>query len=593
MLVVCVDEVLVQAYKEHGKKIAENLEERFHLYNKMNISKEAGYIETELCLRHNPDYTDDWGILRFFKNHLRTHDPRKNILDLYGVKHPQLPFLLFDFQKEAVKEVVESIFKGEDILIEKSRDMGVSWLIISIALWFWLRRMAGNDILIGSRKFDYVDKKGSLDTLIEKFRYNLYQLHPAFLPDGFDANRHDNVGNILNSETGSFIRGEANNPNFATSGRYLFILADEYSKWEETDEQAWTSMGDSSPCRIALSTPWGMGRKFAKLRFGGGMNVLTFHWSSHPIKGAGKWLDEGQKKWRSPWYDNECARRTGNERADIGQELDIDYLSTGFPYFDNDLVQKEYQKLEDNPSKVKRYEFILHADEDSEYLELFETENGRIWVKDEPEKGWEYRYCISADIAEGLEHGDNSVAYVFDRDSGIDIAGFCGKIDTRTFALLLAHLGEMYNNAYIAPENNGHGAAVLQKLKEIYDNIYHEEKFDMVVNMDTVKMGWNTNKKTRAIMCSALREAIDDGVHGVVEKEVFSECITFVNINGKPQADVGNWDDRVMAQAIKWMIHDWLPAPKKIEIIDEKFKGIKRFGGGNVKKQSKDKRSIW
>ena len=588
-----MDEILTQAYSEHGKKIVANYYERANLLNKMNKNITAGKIEVELCLKHNPDYTEEYGILRFFKYHLWTHDPRKNILDLYGMQQPKLPFLLYDFQKEAVKEIVESILSGNDILIEKSRDMGVSWLVISISLWFWLKHEAGNDILIGSRKFDYVDKKGSLDTLIEKFRYNLYQLHPAFMPDNFDANRNDNVGSILNPHTGSFLRGEANNPNFATSGRYLFILADEFSKWEETDEQAWTSMGDSSPSRIALSTPWGMGRKFAKLRFGGAIKVLTFHWTLHPIKGSGKWFDESQKKWRSPWYDTECSRRSGNERADIGQELDIDYLSTGFPYFDNDKVQNEYEKLEKNPPKVKRYEFILHADDDSEYLELFETENGRIWIKDEPVKGWEYRYAISADIAEGLEHGDNSVAYVYDRITGFDVAGFTGKIDTRTFAYLLAHLGNMYNEAYIAPENNSHGAAVLQKLKEIYNNIYHEEKFDMMVNIDTVRMGWNTNKKTRAIMCSALRESIDDGCHGIVEKEVFSECITFVNINGKPQADAGNWDDRIMAQAIKWMIHDWLPAPKKPEFIEEKYKGIKQFGGGKVKKKTKDKRRIW
>lgn len=595
-----MDEVLKQAYTEHGKKIDENLLERFHLFNKMNSSKEVAATEVELCLRHNPDWTDDWGILKFFKHHLYTHDPRPNIVKLYGLKHPQLPFLLFDFQKEAIKEYVTAIFEGYNVLTEKSRDMGVSWLLMSIALWFWLQRIAGNDILIGSQKWDKVDKKGKIDTLLEKFRYNLYILHPAFLPNGFDTNRHDNVGSIINSETGSFISGEANNENFATAGRYRFIIPDEYSKWLETDEKAWTSMVDASPCKLPVSTPWGMGRKFAKLRFQSDIKILTFHWSEHPIKGAGKYkgddpyLEDRKNDWLSPWYLDECSRRTSNPREEIGQELNIDYLSTGNPYFNNDLIQKELKKLEENPPTLKRYEYVLRAnDEDTEYVELFESARGRIWIKDEPVKDWKYRYCISGDPAEGLEHGDNSVMYVYDREEGSDVAGFCGKIDTRTFAFLLTHFGNMYNECYIAPENNSQGAAVLQKLKEIYTNIYHEEKFDMVVNVDTVKMGWNTNKKTRAIMCAAFKEAIDDGCHGVVEKEVFGECITFVNINGKPQAEPGNWDDRVMAQAIKWMLHDWLPSPKKIEIIEEKYKGIKQFGGGKVQREIKDKRRFW
>ncbi len=595
-----MNDKLQQAYVDHGKRIEENIAERVFIENYMNSSPEHAASEVELCLRHNPDFTEDYGILRFFKYHLFTHDPRKNIVSRYSLENPQMPFLLFDFQKEAVKEYVNAVLEGYDVLTEKSRDMGVSWIVISVALWFWLQRGAGNDILIGSQKFEKVDKKGKIDTLLEKFRYNLYRIHLAFWPENYNREKDDNVGSIINRHTGSFISGEANNENFATSGRYLFIIPDEYSKWLDTDDKAWTSMGDATPCRLPVSTPWGLGRKFAKLRFQSDIKVLTFHWSKHPIKGAGKYkgddpyLETRLDDWLSPWYLEECTRRTSNPEEEIGQELNIDYLSTGSPYFNNAKVQKEQKKLEANPPKVTKYEYILRADDDgNEYIELFESPRGRVWIKEEAVKDWKYRYCLSGDVAEGLEHGDNSACYIFDRNTGEDVAGFCGKIDTRTFAFLLAHFGNLYNDCYIAPENNSQGAAVLQKLKEIYPYIYHEQRFDQVVDFDTVKLGWNTNKKTRAIMCSAFREAIDDGCHGVVEKEVFGECLTFVNINGKPQADPGNWDDRVMAQAIKWMIHDWLPSPRILEVIDDKFKGITAFSGGRKVITQKDKRSIW
>lgn len=599
-----MDEKLVKAFADHGNLMRENLIERAHLTNLMAKDKQARVDEISLCLAKDPENKPTRGILRFFNNHLYTHEPRQSMRDLYGFKYPTLPFVLFPFQQQAVIDICKQIDSGEDLLIEKSRDMGVSWLMMGITLWYWLQKAGGNDILIGSRKFEYVDKKGSLDTLIEKIRYNLYYLDSWFFPQGFDSHRHDNVANIYNPETGSFIRGEANNSNFGTSGRYKFILADEFSKWEETDDQAWTSMGDSSPCRIALSTPWGMGRRFAKLRFGGNIKILSFHWTEHPIKSAGKYkgqhpvFPEQTDAWLSPWYVNECMRRDGgNREEEISQELDIAYLSSGMPWFNNNFIQQEYTRVDKEKLEFTRYEPILIKDEyDEQNIELDRYPSGRLWIYKEPIDGWKDRYLISADPAEGKEHSDNSVCYVYDRVDGIDVAGFCGKINEEIFALILLYLAQKYNDAYIGCENNNSmGGTVNYILKTRYDNLMHEQRFDEVVDFDTIKIGWNTNKKTRGIMYKNLREAINEKKHGIVEKEVFSECLTFVNINGKPQADKGNWDDRVAAQAIKWMVHDWLPAPKLIDNSVDMYANYTRFGGGTPKRvnSKKDKRYIW
>jgi len=586
-----VDQVLKEAYKAHGDAMAENLKARFELWKLMEQDAEYSILERERAMRD---------IFRFFEMHLWTHDPRRNMLQLYGKKSTQLPFVLYDYQKDAIRTYCNAIDNGRDVLTEKSRDMGVSWILVCVSLWYWLQPESGNDICLGSRKFEYVDKKGAIDTLLEKFRYNLYRIPDVFMPEGYDANKHDNVGNIQNPETGSFIRGEANNPNFATSGRYKFIIPDEFSKWEETDEQAWTSMGDSSPCRLPVSTPWGMGRKFAKLRFSGEIDVVSFHWSLHPIKGAGKYRGthpiwaEKTDAWLSPWYLTEVERRKGNPNADIGQELDIDYLTSGFPYFNNIIIQKRFKELEEKKIKLKKYEYVRHqTEEGSDYLEFFPTEAGRIHIYKEFRPGWENRYCISADVAEGMEHGDNSVMVIYDRLDGVDCGWFVGKIDTDPFAIMLEHFAKEYGNAYIAPENNSMGVAVVQRLKQNYENIYHQQRFDQVVDIDTVKLGWNTNKANRGIMFDGLREAITDGSDGIMDKETFNECLTFVLINGKPMAEPGNFDDRVVAQAIKFRLHDWLPKPKRIELVEDKYKGKPRFGGAVNGDNKKDRRIFW
>ena len=75
----------------------------------------------------DPDYAD---VLRdacsrdplFFINGFGyTYDPRRQ-------PFPKLPFILYPFQEEAVMEVAQAV-GSYDLLAEKSRDMGASWMI--------------------------------------------------------------------------------------------------------------------------------------------------------------------------------------------------------------------------------------------------------------------------------------------------------------------------------------------------------------------------------------------------------------------------------------------------------------------------------
>ena len=84
-----------------------------------------------------------------------------------------------------------------------------------------------------------------------------------------------------------------------------------------------------------------------------------------------------------------------------------------------------------------------------------------------------------------------------------------------------------------------------------------------------MRLGWNTNMVTRPIMCSDLREAINTEVDGIIDKDFYKEALTFIyNRNGKPEAAEGSKDDRVIAQAIKFQLHKWLPSPNGVR--DEK-----------------------
>lgn len=586
------DNELHEAYWNYATEvIIPNMRERIVMYDGLRRSPQLVAVQRELCRRD---------IIHFFRYYAWTHEPRPLYLKWYGLPEANIPFILYPKQEELVREICSAIDSGQDLLIDKTRAVGASWMMTTIFLWYWMKRESGNNFLIGSRKFDSVDRKGAEDTLFEKLRYNLYRIS-FFWPEGFNPDKHDHVGFIQNPANGNYCRGEANNPNFATSGRYKAIFADEFAKWEESDEAAWTSMGSSSLCRIAISTPYGMGKKFSKLRFSDSIRTLEFHWTDHPLYGYKKYqieqhpyLPDKKNVWVSPWYLMECERRKNNPEADIGQELDMDHLSSGLPYFRNQLpyIQRRYKELEAIRDREgwKRYEFQRTSENT---IDLYPTASGRLVVREEPVHGWRYRYGISCDVAEGLEHGDNTVFYVFDRVTLEDVAWFIGKVDTHVLALLLSYVGFWFNEAFIAVERNNQGGHVLQELKKIYTNLMHKQDFTRVVDLDRAELGWHTNVSTKPIMCGLLRQAMAEEVEGCHDLGFFGECVAFVTHpkTGKLGAEAGNHDDRVIAQAIKLKLHEWLPAPQKITHTVDPHAGKIPFGIEIVKEH--DIRNIW
>lgn len=240
----------------------------------------------------------------FIENFCWTFDPRKEIQDL--------PFILYDYQKDYVHWLVERIEKGEDGLTEKSRDMGATYTALCVLLWFW-RFRPNSRFLIGSRKEDLVDgKTESQDDapLFKKLDYNIDRWPAWFLPAGFDKKIHRTFLNLANPENSSQISGESANEDFGRGGRYKAVMFDEFGFWD-FDTEAWKATSQSSPCRLPISTaaPYG---KFKRLRFGtDGEKILikTLLWSQHPNKDQ-------------TWYEKEKARSDADTFA---QEVDISY----------------------------------------------------------------------------------------------------------------------------------------------------------------------------------------------------------------------------------------------------------------------------
>ncbi len=256
---------------------------------------------------HPAQWITDWGM---------TFDPRNPERGIPALA----PFILFPKQAEAVEWLVARWKAREDGLVEKSRDMGVSWLCVAVAVWMWTFNK-GVVVGFGSRKEDYVDRLGDPSSLFWKIRAFIRLLPPQFRPAGYKEDKHAPFMRVLNPENESSIIGEAGS-NIGRGARTSIYFKDE-SAFYEQPESIDAALSQTSNCKIDVSTPNGEGNPFWKKRFGGRTKVFVFDWRDDPRKGP-------------DWYAKQVQAL---DPVVIAQEIDRDYsASIGNAFIGGDLV---------------------------------------------------------------------------------------------------------------------------------------------------------------------------------------------------------------------------------------------------------------
>ena len=493
------------------------------------------------------------------------------------------PFCTYPYQDVEILALRDAINEGEDKCLEKSRDMGVTWIVLGTMFWFWMQPSGGADFLLGSRIEDYVDKKGDPRTHFAKLRYLLNRLPKWLRPKGFNPRSHDTFMKLVNPATESSFTGESNNPNFSTQGRYLGILYDEFAKWEGSDESAWTAGGDASPCRIAVSTPFGAGGQFYRLVTDGRTKKATLHWSLHPRKGRGLnciWpapnesekADRGsswtpEEKLTSPWYEKEVARRLPSE---IAQELDIDYLGAGHPVFEGKAWEmlKSWHKREDKPIEFLAPQLYNVT---TERVRSPNDWEGYIVVYEKCKR--EHSYCIGVDVVEGVEEGDYAFITTLDRSTKNVASVYWSRIDEiqlATVVLIVSNLYASGGNSEEAPwtgiETTGPGLATFDKAVELgIGNLFMAPRYDVSKGSVSYKKGWRTDRSSRNELVGGIREYLLDRAGDLNSQRLVGELMTFVrNKMGKPIAKGGCHDDAVMSFGMALQVDEIAPLGEKV-----------------------------
>jgi hypothetical protein len=496
------------------------------------------------------------------------------------------PFLTWEFQDRCILLLNEAIGK-RDFGMEKSRDMGATWVVLTAFFWRWMFRRRQAYGLV-SRNEDAVDKKDDPDCLMWKIDFLLENL-PAWMRPSVERNRLS----LKNNNNASTIMGYSATGDVARGGRKTAFMMDEAAAFGANDGfAAWASTQHVTNCRAMVSTPKGMAGIFAEQmrKKDAAMTKVSLHWSEHPEKRRGLYtsidgilhvLDPDHRfppdypfvldgKIRSPWYDRECQRHP--IPALIAQELDIDYGGSGFPFFNANSLDKHARDFGCDPFRTGELDYNTEDYEPT----WREMPGGRLklWfhltVDGEPSKNNDY--VIGCDIAAGTggEQSSNSCLSVLNKDTGEKVAEFASnQMPPHEFADLAIAMRKWFRgpsgDAFLVWEANGAGTQFTKHIMQHSPHrIYYRENEQVVSGKKTKIPGWWSDRTSKRTLLGEYSKAIEQNRFINHSRPALEEALHYIFLpNGAiehdraqatldPTAAGENHGDRVIADAVAW-----------------------------------------
>lgn len=478
-----------------------------------------------------------------------TYDPRR-------IGKTTIPFVTYPCQDDAIRTLQKAVWGGSDIVIEKSRDMGASWITLLVFDWFW-RFVEGSSFLLGSWKEDLVDKEGDPKSLFSKLDF-LNDHMPMWLKPRYKRVKL----HYINLDIGSTIDGEATTPDFARGHRRTAICFDEFAS-VPNGFQMLSSTGDAADCRIFMSTPKGKGNAFYDrviLAESGEIPKIRLHWTQHPIKSIGLYYDADNKP-RSPWYDRECKRR--GDLAEIAQEIDINYHGSGFPFFDGRTLERLLEKVAP-PDQMGMLDYTDAGRPAGWHFDF----NGpmRLWFTGEPLQ--DRRYAVGADVSTGTGASPSTLSVVDLKTNHKVMEYASAMVDPCEFAKLAVAVarwfkGRSEDGALLIWEANGAGKIMGKEVIRLgYGNIYYSQEESKVTPRTTDIPGWHSTKNTKMLLLAEYRTALATGRFYNPSREALRECEYYVytgdggvihslgDASQDPSGAKDNHGDKVIADAL-------------------------------------------
>ena len=274
-------------------------------------------------------------------------------------------------------------------------------------------------------------------------------------------------------------------------------------------------------------------------------------------------LTNEQLAWRRWCIANNCNGDEDKFRQEYPITPEEAFITSGSPVFNTQIVL-DRMKVVKPPKKRGYFKYdydglhitnIKWVDDDKGYISIYDEPTGDYTV-------------LSGDTAGDGE--DYFVGHVLSRE-GRQIAVLHHQFDEDLYTKQMYCLG-MHYRSLIGIETNYSTYPVMELQRLGYPWLYIRRTYDQALEMYQEKYGFNTNKLTRPIIISQLVEIVRDNIELIVDKSTLNEMLSFVKVNGRPEASEGAHDDLVMGLAIGYEILKQIP-PKEVvkEDIEEEY----------------------
>jgi len=150
------------------------------------------------------------------------------------------------------------------------------------------------------------------------------------------------------------------------------------------------------------------------------------------------------------------------------------------------------------------------------------------------------RYVVGVDPAEGNVHSDESVACVLDGETWAQVALLGCRVEPATFAGYVAQLASFFNQADVLVERNNHGHLVIRVLQQ--------EGGLRVLDGYDGRPGWLSSVKGKPLLYGLLAAAVKDQACAVRDAETASQLASVEA--STLRAPAGLHDDRADAFAL-------------------------------------------
>lgn len=268
-----------------------------------------------------------------------------------------------------------------------------------------------------------------------------------------------------------------------------------------------------------------------------------------------------QLQWRRRVLQDKCNGDISKFRQEYPSDPEECFLMSSRPRFHMPAVV-EMSKA----AKTQSYKVGYMAVQDNKKGAFKPDLAGNWRVYEEPEH--DSKYLMSVDTCTGEDqqmqglaadpdfhsvqiwkapyedmHGDWYVARL--------VAIHHSRLDIGVLAQEIEGAARWYGNAFVLPEVNNSGLALLKYLLEMGLTVYRRRKVNKSTEMVEKSFGWSTDKITRKTVIDHMASELIEGNFDIPDQDVLQEMKVFViNDRGKPEAAPGHHDDHVLAAAI-------------------------------------------